>query len=155
MTPIQTIRGDPPFHKPPTPMTLGEAPIYRPSDSTLHWVDPLKNPPELHILPISALTGAPLGPSRILQLPDSVSVLYFRKNVPGSYICAYHAGIAFLDEETGRLDILREIIPESEKGRRRFNDGGVDRMGRFWAAEIDRVAVGEFGLGGPPLESYG
>ncbi|KAL5318569.1 hypothetical protein ACEPPN_013631 [Leptodophora sp. 'Broadleaf-Isolate-01'] len=135
-------------------MTLGEAPIYRSSDSTLHWVDALKSPSELHILPISPLTGTPLGPSRILQLSDSVSVHYFRKNVPGSYICAYYAGIAFMDEKTGRLDVLREIIHESERGSRRFNDGGVDSKGRFWAAEIDKNAVGAFGLGGPP-ESYG
>ncbi|KAK0103524.1 hypothetical protein ONS95_005545 [Cadophora gregata] len=143
----------PPFHRPPHPMTLGEAPLYRPSDSTLHWVDVLKTPSELHVLHISPQTGVPLGPSRILQLPDSVSVFYFRKGVKGSYICAYHGGIAFMDEETGKLEVLKEIISEGERESRRFNDGGVDAKGRFWAAEIDKKAV-SFGLGGPP-ESYG
>ncbi|KAH7397783.1 SMP-30/Gluconolaconase/LRE domain-containing protein [Cadophora sp. MPI-SDFR-AT-0126] len=129
--PIPTILCPPPFHKPPVPMTLGEAPLYRLSDSTLHWVDPLISPPELHILPIHPLTGVPLGPSRTLQLSDSVSVFYFRKNVKGSYIWAYYAGIAYMDEETGKLEVLREII-------------GNMRM---------RKAVA-FGLGGPP-ETYG
>ena len=122
-------------------MTLGEAPLYRHSDSTLHWVDPLISPSELHILPIHPLTGSPTGPSRILQLSDSVSVFYFRKNVKGGYICAYYAGIALMDEETGKLEILREIIAEGERGERRFNDGGVDAKGRFWAVEIDKVGA--------------
>lgn len=58
-----------------------------------------------------------------------------------------------MDEQTGELSILKEIVPQNERESRRFNDGGVDAKGRFWAAEIDKKAVA-FGLGGPP-ESYG
>jgi len=46
-----------------------------------------------------------------------------------------------MDEETGKLEILREIIAEGERGERRFNDGGVDAKGRFWAVEIDKVGA--------------
>lgn len=119
-------------------MVLGEAPIYRANDSTLHWVDALKEPPELHILHIDPDTGAPKGEARVLVLEDSVTVHYFRKGVPRSYICAYYGGVAFMDEKTGKLEIVKEIIPEEERGERRFNDGGVDAKGRFWLAEIDK-----------------
>lgn len=119
-------------------MVLGEAPIFRESDSTLHWVDALKEPPELHILHIDPDTGAPKGEARVLVLEDSVTVHYFRKDVPGSYICAYYGGVAFMEEKTGKLEILKEIIPKEERGERRFNDGGVDAKGRFWLAEIDK-----------------
>lgn len=119
-------------------MTLGEAPIYRSSDSTLHWVDCLKVHPELHILKIDPGSGDPIGAARVVVLEDSVSVAYFRRDVPGSYICAYYGGVAFMDERTGKLEIVKEIIPQAERGSRRFNDGGVDAKGRFWLAEIDK-----------------
>lgn len=135
------------------PMVLGEAPIYRASDSTLHWVDCLASPPEFHILKIDPKTEQPIGRSRRLILSDSVTVHFFRKSHPGSYICAYYQGIAFLDEETGRLDVVKEIIPTSDRGIRRFNDGGIDAKGRFWLAEIDLKAAA-YGAGKLPKD-YG
>lgn len=129
MSSVETMQ---PFYRPPLgPMVLGEAPIYRYSDSTLHWVDPLKEIPELHILKVDSKSGDAIGAARVLPLEESVTVQYFRKGVKGSYICAYYAGVAFMDEETGKLDILKEIIPRDERGMRRFNDGGVDVKGRF------------------------
>ncbi len=77
----------------------------------------------------------------MVKLEDSVTVAFFRKNKPGSYICAYFQGVAFMDEATGKLEVVKEIIPTSDRGIRRFNDGGVDAKGRFWLAEIDRVAM--------------
>jgi hypothetical protein len=137
---IQTLDGGRAWYSPPTgPMTLGEAPIYRSSDSTLHWVDCLSSPPELHILHIDPVSGSPLGTARVLILDESVSAAYFREAKKGSYICAYYAGIAYLDEDTGKLEVLKEIIPAGEREERRFNDGGVDAKGRFWAAEIDKL----------------
>lgn len=118
-------------------MVLGESPIYRASDSTLHWVDCLVTPPELHILHLDPTTHQPVGPSKRIPLSDSVSVLFFRQSHPKSYICAYYQGIAFLDEDTGKLEVVKEIIPTQERGLRRFNDGGVDAKGRLWLAEID------------------
>lgn len=119
--------------------TIGEAPIYRASDSTLHWVDCLAEPAELHILKVDPDTGDALGKARVLQLEDSVTVAFFRRNKPG-YICAYYQGVAFMDEETGKLEVVKEIIPTSDRDLFRFNDGGVDAKGRFWLAEIDKKA---------------
>ncbi|KAL3441514.1 hypothetical protein BJX65DRAFT_322265 [Aspergillus insuetus] len=142
MTGLESINGGSAWYKCNPPMILGEAPIYRAHDSTLHWVDCLANPPTLHILPVNPETGDPIGDARVLQLADSVTVHFFRKNNPGSYICAYYQGIAFLDEETGNLDVVHEIIPTADRDKRRFNDGGVDARGRFWLAEIDLKAMG-------------
>lgn len=151
-----SMAGDP-FYVLNRPCVLGEGPIYRSSDSTLHYVDCLSNPPQLHILDVDPKTGDAKYPHplqelltalknnknvsrpglRVVDLKDSVTVQFFRKNHPKSYICAYYQGIAFMDEETGDLEVLKEIIPESERHIRRFNDGAVDCAGRFWAAEID------------------
>lgn len=138
---LEVIEGGDPWHKCSTPMILGEAPIYRASDSTLHWVDCLAEPPELHILKTDPTTGDAIGEPRILKLEDSVTVAFFRKDHPGSYIVAYYQGVAFLDEATGKLEIVKEIIPTSDRELLRFNDGGVDAKGRFWLAEIDKKAM--------------
>jgi sugar lactone lactonase YvrE len=129
------------YRCPKGPMVLGEAPIYRASDSTLHWVDCLSEPPELYILKVDPDTGDAIGEARMLQLEDSVTVAFFRKNKPGSYIAAYYQGICFLDEETGKMDVVKEIIPTDQREGRRFNDGGIDAKGRFWLAEIDKKAM--------------
>jgi len=85
--PLETVQGGKAWYKPSNgPMVLGEAPIYRASDSTLHWVDVLKEPSELHILKVDPESGDPIGDARVLVLEDSVSVHYFRKSVKGSYI---------------------------------------------------------------------
>ncbi|TVY47878.1 putative sugar lactone lactonase [Lachnellula occidentalis] len=125
-------------------MVLGEAPLFRccsNGNNTLHWVDPLKDPSELHILQLTPDSSLPAGDAKTLVLEDSVSVMCFRKGRKGSYICAYYQGIAFLDEETGKLDVVREIIPKSERGDLRLNDGAIDAKGRFWVAEIDKKAA--------------
>lgn len=139
--PKESTDGGTAWYKCEPPMNLGEAPIYRASDSTLHWVDCLCEPAELHILKVDPETGDAQGRARVLRLDDSVTVAFFRKNHPGSYICAYYQGVAFLDEETGRLRVVKEIIPASQRDLLRFNDGGVDAKGRFWLAEIDKKAM--------------
>lgn len=152
-----------PFFIPPKgPMTLGEGPIYRSTDSTLHWVDCLSEPPELYILKVDPGTGASVGAAieedarahcRIHSLADSISVMCFRRNKPGSYIAAYYQGVCFLDEESGEIEVLKEIIPTHQRSELRFNDGGVDPKGRFWLAEIDKKAAA-FGVGKLPAD-YG
>lgn len=151
---IETVSTGPPFYLTPKGrMTLGEGPIYRASDSTLHWFDCLSSPSELYILTVDPETGSAVGDARIHTLSDSITVAAFRKNKPGSYIAAYYQGVCFLDENTGEFEVVREIIPSSERNQRRFNDGGVDAAGRFWLAEID-VTAAAFPPGEVPAE-YG
>ncbi|WWD22234.1 hypothetical protein CI109_106725 [Kwoniella shandongensis] len=148
---VEQIEGGGPWYKLDSPMVLGEAPVYRASDSTLHYVDCLQEPAELHILTLDPTSGDAVGKPIVHQLADSVTVACFREDKPG-YICAYFQGVAFMDE-SGNLEILKEIIPTEDRGIRRFNDGGVDCQGRFWLAEIDRKALA-FGMGRLPKD-YG
>ena len=139
--PLKSSEGGKAWYKCDAAMNLGEAPIYRASDSTLHWVDCLCEPAELHILEVDPDTGDAKGRARVLKLEDSVTVAFFRKDHPGSYICAYYQGVALLDEKTGMLEVLKEIIPTNQRDELRFNDGGIDARGRFWLAEIDKKAM--------------
>jgi sugar lactone lactonase YvrE len=153
---IETISSGPVWFRNTPPNQLGESPIYRASDSTLHWIDCFSTPCTLHILPVSPTTGDARGPARIVPIPStSISVIYFRKSVPGSYICGYKQGIAFLDEETGAVTVLKELFGKEMIGERSMNDGGVDPQGRFWIGEADIKAL-RAGMGGDPLEEgYG
>ena len=151
--PLESIDGGKPWYYCSEPMVLGEGPIYRASDSTLHWVDCLSEPPKLFILRVDSQTGDAIGGARVLPLDDSVTVAFFRKNRPGSYIAAYYQGVCFLDEATGKLEVVKEIIPTDQRDELRFNDGGIDAKGRFWLAEIDKRAMA-FGPNQLPT-SYG
>jgi len=139
------------YRTPKGRMTLGEGPIYRASDSTLHWFDCLSLPCELYILPVDPSTGSAAGQARVIPLADSITVAAFRQDKPG-YIAAYYQGVCFL-EESGGFKVACEIIPTTERDIRRFNDGGVDAAGRFWLAEIDVKAM-QYGPGKVP-EEYG
>ncbi|ODV97650.1 hypothetical protein PACTADRAFT_47523 [Pachysolen tannophilus NRRL Y-2460] len=155
---VEAKYGGNPFYMLNRPCVLGEAPIYRESDSTLHYVDVFHDPPQLHILSLDPTTGDALYPNdepdiskaislqkdnvsipglRVLNLKESITVQCFRKGIENSYICAYHQGVGFLDEKTGEMEVAKELIPLNEKHLKRFNDGAVDCKGRFWLAEID------------------
>ncbi|PWY79580.1 hypothetical protein BO70DRAFT_257684, partial [Aspergillus heteromorphus CBS 117.55] len=93
------------------------------------------------ILPVDADSRIPTGDARVIPLSDSMTVACFRKNKPGSYIAAYYQGVCFLDKQTGRIDLVQEIIPTSRRDELRFDDGAVDTRGRFWLAEIDKKTL--------------
>jgi hypothetical protein len=82
--PEEAEGGDAIYKFPTGPMVLGEAPIFRKSDSTLHLVDCIKEPCELHILKLDEKTGDVVGEPTVHKLEDSVTVQFFRKNKPGS-----------------------------------------------------------------------
>ncbi|KAB2581093.1 Regucalcin [Lasiodiplodia theobromae] len=164
---VTDLTTTPPFHRStPHPMVLGEGPIYRASDSTLHWFSCLPDPsttpptpPSLHVLRVDPETGlageGEEAAARVVPLEESVTVAAFRAGKPGSYVCAYYAGIAWMDEETGRLEVVKEIVPQSERGERRMNDGGVDARGRFWVVEIDWAAMARYAAMRKKKESSG
>ncbi|KAH8685915.1 hypothetical protein BGZ60DRAFT_502321 [Tricladium varicosporioides] len=135
---------------------LGESPIYRASDSTLHWIDVHSSPCTIHILKIDPTTGAAVGSAHTLKVPfDSITAIYFRKGKPGSYICGYHSGIAYLDEKTGEVEVLKELIPKEARHGLTMNDGGVDPQGRFWIGAADLIAA-KAKFGGAKLpDNYG
>jgi hypothetical protein len=96
----------------------------------------------LHILPLSASTSLPRGPARIVHTSLPVTAIRFIAERPGKYICAYRSGVGVLDEESGEVEVRRELIGGSEEGWT-MNDGAVDPQGRFWFGEVDLVALGK------------
>ncbi|KIV80652.1 hypothetical protein PV11_08138 [Exophiala sideris] len=144
--PVEVLQGGKAWVRCGQGMNLGEAPIYRASDSTLHWVDCLCEPAELHIQRVDPDSGDAVGDTRVLQLEDSVTVAFFRKNKPGSYICAYFQGVAFLDEASGKLEVVKEIIPTQDReidrvamayGANKLPASHGEPIGRLWRYDPD------------------
>jgi sugar lactone lactonase YvrE len=101
--------------------------------------------------PVSALFIAQLnalgevqGEPRMVEIQGSrhVTALSFRKGVPRSYLCTTHSGLAYLSEETGKVEhlpgSLGEIIPKDKQSYMRFNDGYSDTKGRFYFHSMSR-----------------
>ena len=109
---------------------LGEGPVWRPDEAALYWVD-IKRPAVFRFDPALGQTGhwpmpSPVGcvaPTRTGQ----------------RLVFADANGFGFLDLESGR--IARIADPESHLPENRFNDGKVDRAGRFWAGTVDEQCV--------------
>jgi D-xylonolactonase len=103
---------------------LGEGPIWVEREQALYWVDI----PEKRIFRWSEAGGC-----RSFDVPLHVCSLVPSQN--GRFVGAGYDG--FLD-----LDPVGEIAdlgdPEPELPGNRFNDGKVDRQGRFWAGTMDR-----------------
>lgn len=55
------------------------------------------------------------------------------ENKPG-LIAAFESGFAFYDPESGQLDWIEKL--EQDNPGTRFNDGRIDRQGRFWAGTM-------------------
>ncbi len=67
------------------------------------------------------------------NLPERLGSFGF---VEGSdrIVAAFESGLAFYHPESARIEWLAR--PERTSGKLRFNDGRVDRMGRFWAGTM-------------------
>lgn len=86
----------------------GEVPLYRHEDDTLHFVDPLHDPPRIFVMPLKDPSAA-----RTIELQDNVSVVGFPKSSQG-YTAAYYQGIASVSA-SGDIRVLKEIFPASER----------------------------------------
>lgn len=104
---------------------LGEGPVWVEGEQALYWVDI----PEKRVFRWSEGGG-----TRTLDSPAHICSLAPRAG--GGFIGAGYDGFLAFDFEDGRVDPLAD--PEPERESNRFNDGKVDREGRFWAGTMDR-----------------
>jgi D-xylonolactonase len=104
--------------------TLGEGPVWVEREQALYWLDI----PEKRLFRW-AESDAP----RTTELPFHLCSIVPR--VSGGYVGGGYEGFLALDE-----DYQPSLIgsPEPELESNRFNDGKVDRAGRFWAGTMDR-----------------
>ena len=103
---------------------LGEGPVWVAQEAALYWVD------------INGRTIFRLDETGSIDqwaTPFRVGSLVPRTG--GGFIAGTDQGIAAFDAASGQLDLL--FNPEADRPDNRFNDGKVDRHGRFWAGTMD------------------
>jgi L-arabinonolactonase len=114
----------------PANAILGEGPCWNSGEGVLYWVD-IKRPAVFRFDPSRGQTGHWPMPRPVGCVATSQS--------PLRLVFADADGFGFLDLATGQ--ITRIADPESDLPGNRFNDGKVDRAGRFWAGTIDAECV--------------
>jgi sugar lactone lactonase YvrE len=112
---------------------LGEGPVWCPRDQALWWID--ISSPSLWRLDSRAGT---VGHWPLPKPPGSFAL---RKH--GGLLIAFRNGLATLDSPGGELRWLE--VAGLDLGDERFNDGKVDRAGRFWTGTLDRRLASPIG----------
>lgn len=103
---------------------LGEGPVWVAREQALYWVD---------IKGRKVFRLEEGGAVREWATPFRLGSLAPR--VAGGFIAGTDEGIAHIDLDAGRFDLV--LAPEQQLPHNRFNDGKVDRNGRFWAGTMD------------------
>lgn len=109
----------------PVANILGEGVRWHPGQSSLWWTD------------IAARKLHRYEPDTdrldIWETPERLAVFGFIKGTE-QLIAAFDKGFALYNPFTGEIHWLAQ--PEADLPGNRFNDGGVDRQGRFWAGTM-------------------
>lgn len=103
---------------------LGEGPVWVARERALYWVD-IKGRRIFRLDSRGQVTSWPT--------PMRVGSLAPRKS--GGFIGGTDEGVLSIDPEAGRFELL--VDPEQALPGNRFNDGKLDRQGRFWAGTMD------------------
>ena len=109
----------------PVANILGEGVQWNAADQAFWWTDIHARRLYRHHLATDS--------TRHWDLPERLGSFCFPAAGPG-IIAAFETGFARFDPETGDLAWLHR--PEAGGTGRRFNDGRVDRQGRFWAGTM-------------------
>ena len=102
---------------------LGEGPVWVEREHALYWVD----------IQGSKVFRLHDGDVRTWDAPIRVCSLAPRAS--GGFVAGTEDGIFFVDLDSGRFEPIAD--PEADRPGNRFNDGKVDRAGRFWAGTMD------------------
>jgi sugar lactone lactonase YvrE len=103
---------------------LGEGPIWVERDQSIYWVD-IKG----RRLFRSTLAG------ELSEWQTPLRVCSLAPRAAGGFVAGTEHGFAWVDPGEGRYEIFAD--PEPERPSNRFNDGKLDRAGRFWAGTMD------------------
>jgi L-arabinonolactonase len=103
---------------------LGEGPLWHVGEEALYWVD-IEGESFFRYFPVEEKLET-------FQVGQPVGCLAFRQD--GGLILALRDGIGLWDWVTQTVNIIKD--PEADRKGARFNDGRVDRRGRFWAGTL-------------------
>ena len=109
----------------PARALVGEGPVWDDRAQVVWWVD--IKAPALHRYDPAT------GTDRSWPMPSRVGAVAPRER--GGLVGALKDGFAFIDPDTGVVTPIAD--PEAHLPGNRFNDGGVDAAGRFWAGTMD------------------
>ena len=104
---------------------LGEGPVWVEREQALYWLD-------IKGRKIFRLDGE--GEVREWDTPAMVGALAPRRS--GGFVAATERGFVAVDLEAEAFEAI--VDPEEQRPGNRFNDGKVDRAGRFWAGTMDK-----------------
>lgn len=104
---------------------LGEVPLWDVAEQALYWVD--IEGKRLHRLTSST------GCVDHWDMPERIASFALREG--GGLVVAFASGLAFYDLEARSIDWISK--PEAHLESNRFNEGKVDRKGRFWVGTMD------------------
>ena len=103
---------------------LGEGPIWVEAERALYWVD---------------IKGRKIfrlnGPGDCTEWSTPVRVGSLAPRAGGGFVAGTDEGICAIELCSDRFDKIAD--PEADLPDNRFNDGKVDRHGRFWAGSMD------------------
>jgi sugar lactone lactonase YvrE len=105
---------------------LGEGPVWNPADGRLWWTD-------IHGRRLRNLDLAS-GAITDMAMVERVGCFALVADQPDQLLVAFESGFGLLDLIGGEVRWLER--PELGDTGRRFNDGRVDRQGRFWAGTM-------------------
>jgi sugar lactone lactonase YvrE len=105
---------------------LGEGPHWNAADARLWWTD-------IHASRVFRLDPATRAVDTI-EMPERVGCLTFCEGAEHILLVAFESGLGLYHLAGGRIDWL--CRPEAGATGRRFNDGRVDRQGRFWVSTM-------------------
>jgi len=100
---------------------IGESPVWSAQEQALYWID-VEGKLVQKLEPAS-------GTVERWTMPEVTSCIGLR--AAGGLVAGTRTGFAFLDTATGAVTPI--VHPEADMPGNRFNDGKVDRAGRFWA----------------------
>ena len=107
---------------------LGECPIWNPKEQALYWINIEGN--------ITAHRFDPAtGAHEVCNLNFPMTAFGLRAS--GGWITAAKNGLAFWDWQSQNYEFITD--PEADIPDVRFNDGVVDRQGRFWTGTLNEA----------------
>lgn len=110
------------------PAALGEGSLWVAGENAVYWVDIIGR--NVHRLS--------LEDDLRQSWTFDTAITSLATRAQGGFVCTITDGFAWLDLENGSIEPI--ALPEAGMPQNRFNDGKIDRAGRYWAGSMHTPA---------------